>query len=185
VSVMLAGLSSQVTSESTAACDEPPYRLSARAIRANTWLTSLTAACSAAAALGAIGAAAGSYFGGCQRWLGIAFATVTGVVLLLRARSHQDLARSVPLVVTGTATLSATLVIAAVVYPLNTPYIAVASTMLAAAALCLGFITQTMTFSPIGRRSLELLEYLAFAVIVPLACWICGIYGAARGMTLP
>ena len=36
--------------------------------------------------------------------------------------------------------------------------------MLAAAALCLGFITQTMTFSPIGRRSVDLLEYLALAV---------------------
>ena len=57
--------------------------------------------------------------------------------------------------------------------------------MLAAATLCLGFITQAMTFSPIGRRSVELLEYLALAVIVPLACWICGVYSAARGMNLP
>jgi type VII secretion integral membrane protein EccD len=188
LSILLAGFSSQLPSEPDVVSNAPipaPHRLSARAIRANTWLTSLVAAFSAAAALGAIGAAAGSYFGGGQRSLGIAFATITGGVLLLRARSHQDLARSVPLVVAGTATLSATLVIAAIAYPLNTPYIAAASTMLAAAVLCLGFITQTMTFSPIGRRSVELLEYLALAVIVPLACWICGLYGAARGMNLP
>jgi type VII secretion integral membrane protein EccD len=188
MSMMLAGLSSQVRSEPDPARGGPasaPHRLSARAIRANNWLTSLVVAFSAAAALGAVCAAAGSYFGGGQRLLGIAFATITGGVLLLRARSHQDLARSVPLVAAGTATLSATLVIAAVAYPLSTPYIVAASTMLAAGALCLGFITQTMTFSPLGRRSVELLEYLALAVVVPLACWICGIYGAARGMNLP
>jgi hypothetical protein len=41
-----------------------------------------------------------------------------------------------------------------------------------------------MRLSPIGRRSVELLEYLALAVVVPLACWICGLYGAARSMNL-
>jgi type VII secretion integral membrane protein EccD len=188
MSIRLAGLSSQMTSDSDGGRDEPmlaPSRLSVHAIRANTWLTSLVAAFSAAAALGAIGAAAEPYSAGGPRWLGIAFATATGGVLLLRARSHRDLARSVPLIVTGIATLSATLIIAAAAYPLHTPYIAAASTALAAAALCLGLVTQTMTFSPFGRRSVELLEYLALAVIVPLACWICGLYGAARGMNLP
>jgi ESX secretion system protein EccD len=187
MSMMLAGLSSQVRSEPDPATGEPAsarHRLSARAIRANSWLTSLVVAFSAAAATGAVGAAAGSYFAG-QRLLGISFATITGGVLLLRARSHQDLARSVPLVAAGTATLSATLVITAIAYPLSTPYIVAASTMLAAGALCLGFITQMTAFSPFGRRSVELLEYLALAVVVPLACWICGIYGAARGMSLP
>jgi type VII secretion integral membrane protein EccD len=180
LSIMLAGLSSQVTPEPDSARDE----LSAKAIRANTWLTSLVAAFSAAAALGAIGAAAGSLFADGPRWVGIAFATITGGVLLLRARSHCDQARSVPLVAAGIVTLSMTLVITAVAYPLHTPYIAAMSTMLAAAALCLGFITQSMRLSPIGRRSVELLEYLALAVVVPLACWICGLYGAARSMNL-
>jgi type VII secretion integral membrane protein EccD len=180
ISVMLAGLSSQVTSEPDGACDE----LSSKAVRANSWLTSLVAAFSAASALGAIGAAAGSLFADGPRWLGIAFAATTGGVLLLRARSHRDLARSVPLVAAGIVTLSATLAITAVGYPPHTPYIAAVSTMLAAAALCLGFITQTMRLSPIGRRSVELLEYLALTVVVPLAFWICGLYGAARGINL-
>lgn len=187
LSIVLAGLSSQVTSEPDGARDEAtsaPHRLSAKAIRANSWLTSLVAAFSAAAALGAIGAAAGSLFADGPRWLGIAFATVTGGVLLLRARAHCDLARSVPLVAAGIVTLSATLVITAVAYPLYTPYIAGVSTTLAAAALCLGLITQMMRLSPVGRRSVELLEYLALAVVLPLACWICGLYGVARGMNL-
>jgi type VII secretion integral membrane protein EccD len=187
LSIMLAGLSSQVMPDPDGAREKPmvaPHRLNASAIRANTWLTGLVVAFSAAAALGAIGAAVGTYFTGGRGMVGIAFTTITGGVLLLRARSHRDLARSVPLAVAGTVTLSATLVVAVITYPPHTPYIVAASMMLAAAALCLGFIAQTMTFSPVGRRSVELLEYLALAVIVPLACWICGLYGAARGMNL-
>jgi type VII secretion integral membrane protein EccD len=187
VSIMLTGLSSHATSEPDNARDKrmpTPHRLSARAIRANTWLTSLVAAFSATAALGAISAAAGSLFADGPRWLGIAFATITGGVLLLRARSHPDLVRSVPLIAAGIVTLGAALVITAVAYPPHTPYIAAVSTMLSAAALCLGFIIRAMRLSPIGRRGLELLEYLALAVVVPLACGICGLYGAARGMNL-
>jgi type VII secretion integral membrane protein EccD len=183
VSIMLAGLSSQLTSEQEAA--STPDRLSARAIRANSWLTSLVAAFSAVATLGAIGAAAGSYVAAERASLGLWFAAITAGVLLLRARSQRDLVRSVQLVLAGTVTLSATFVTAAVVYPSRTPYLAGASMMLAAVALCLGFITRTTTFSPIGRRSVDLLEYLALAVIVPIACWICGAYSAARGMNLP
>ncbi len=178
VSILLAGLSAQVMSEPT------PHRLSCSVTRANGWLTSLVAAFAAAAALGAIGAAAGSYLAGGPPAVGIAFAAITGGVLLLRARAHRDPARSVPLTVAGTVTLSGTLVVAAISYPLGTPYVAAASMMLAAAALCLGLISHTMTFSPIGRRSVELLEYLALAVVVPLGCWICGLYSAARGMNL-
>jgi type VII secretion integral membrane protein EccD len=180
LSIVLAGLSSQASPESDSACDG----LSAKAIRANAWLTSLIAAFSGSAALGALGAAAGSLSADRPRWLGIMFATITGGVLLLRARSHPDLTRSVPLIAAGIATLSATLVTTAVAYPPHTPYIAAVSTTLAAAALCLGLIAQTMTPSPIGRRSVEVLEYLALAVIVPLACWICGLYGAVRGLNL-
>jgi type VII secretion integral membrane protein EccD len=183
VSIILAGLSSEMTSEHEEAASTR-HRLSARAIRAHSSLTSLVAAFSAAAALGAIGAAAGSYVAGDRASLGLWFAAITGGVLLLRARSHRDLTRSVQLMLAGTATLSATFVVAAVAYPSRTPYLAAASMTLAAAALCLGFITRPMTFSPIGRRSVDLLEYLALAVIVPLACWICGAYSTARGMNL-
>lgn len=179
LSIVLTGLSSRVEPWQAAARNN----LSANAIRAKTWLTSLVAAFSAAAALGAVVAAAGSLSADGPRWPGLAFATTTGGVLLLRARSHRDLARSVSLVAGGIVTLSAALVITAVAYPLQAPYLAAASTILAAAALCLGFITQT-TLSPLGRRSVELLEYLALAIVVPLACWICGLYSAARGMNL-
>jgi type VII secretion integral membrane protein EccD len=180
VSIMLAGLSPR-----TSVHDAPtPRQLNTKAIRANTWLTSLVAAFSASAGLGAIGAAGASYFASGSRSLGITFATVTGGVLLLRSRAHHDLARSVPLIASGIATLSVTLVIAAATYPQHALQVAAGLTMLAAATLCLGFVTHTIAFSPVVRRSIELLEYLALAVIVPLACWICGLYSAARGLNL-
>ena len=179
VSIVLAGLPSQLSSASDGSCGE----LSAKAIRAKAWLTSLVGAFAASAALGAVEAAVGSLSDG-PRWSGIAFAAMTGGVLLLRARSHADLVRSAPLVAAGIATLSATLVITAVAYPPYRPYVAVVSMTLAAAALCLGFITQTMTLSPIGRRGVELLEYLALAAVVPLACWICELYSGVRGLNL-
>jgi hypothetical protein len=34
------------------------------------------------------------------------------------------------------------------------------------------------------RRAIELLEYLALAAVMPLACWVVGLYGLARGMSL-
>jgi type VII secretion integral membrane protein EccD len=187
VSIVLAGLSPRLASEPRAAIDEPapaPHRLSANAICADNWLTSLVVAFSASAGLGAIGVAVGACSGGSPRLPGITFAAVTGGVLLLQARSHSDLARSVPLVVSGTATLSATFVVAATVYPSHTPWIATAAAILATAALGLGLTTPATAISPVGRRSVELLEYLSLAAIVPLACWICGLYSAARGFSL-
>ncbi len=175
-SIMLAGLSPQLSSE--------PQSVNTKAMRASTWLTGLVAGFSASAALGAIGVAGAPYPAGSSRSLGIAFATVTGGALLLRSRAHHDLARSVPLVVSGIVTLSVALVIAAATYPQHALQVAAGLTVLAAAALCLGLITHAIAFSPIARRSTELLEYLALAVIAPLACWICGLYSAARGLNL-
>lgn len=180
VSILLAGLSPEGDAEEPA----DSHRLKAKALRAHSLLTSLVAAFAAAAALGAIGTAAAAHSASRPRLLGIAFATVVGGVLLLRARAHGNLARSVPLIVSGTATLSVAFVVAATAGPLQPPWVAAVTATLATAALCLGFIAPALTFSPVVRRGVDLLEYLALAAIVPLVCWICGLYGAARGLSL-
>jgi len=159
-------------------------RVNASALRAHSWLTSLIAAFSSSAALGAIGAAVGPYLTSGPRMPGIVFAAVTGGVLLLRARTHCDIARSVPLIICGTTALSAALVDSAACYPSHTAHIAAVSMLLAALALCFGFSIYSTPLSPVSRRSVELLEYFALASVVPLACWICGLYGAARGVNL-
>jgi type VII secretion integral membrane protein EccD len=184
LSVTLARLSPSTAEPPVDVRSSDPHVLNARAIRARAWLTSLTAAFSASAALGAIGAALGSFLTGEPRFPGLLFATVAGGVLLLRARAHRDLARSVPLIICGIATVSAVLVAAAAAYPQWAVHVAAVSLMLGAIALCLASVRDTTTVSPIGRRSVELLEYLAFAVVVPLAVWLCGLYGATRSLNL-
>ncbi len=180
-SIVLAGLSSQLNADS----DEPmPHsnRLLTRAIRARTCLISMVTAFSASTALGAIGAVLGGQPASGARLPGIAFAALIGGVLLSRARAHRDLAISLPLITCGTVTLSAALVAAAMALPLQSAHVAAVSVGLAAAALCLGFVSTKI--SPVGQRGTELLEYLALAAVLPLACWICGVYAAMRGVNL-
>ncbi len=38
------------------------------------------------------------------------------------------------------------------------------------------------TFTPVQRRISELTEYAVIATIVPLACWVAGLYSAVRGL---
>lgn len=41
-----------------------------------------------------------------------------------------------------------------------------------------------MTSSPLKRRCVELAEYAALAAVIPLACLVCGVFGAVRGLHL-
>ena len=53
----------------------------------------------------------------------------------------------------------------------------------AAGAAALGCLVG-LTMSPIAARAVEVVEYLALAAVLPLACWVGGIYGLARGLSL-
>jgi type VII secretion integral membrane protein EccD len=173
-----------LTRLSPSATDPASDSLPTKAIRAHAWLTSLIVAFSTSAALGAITAAIAPFRSGEPRLPGFLFATATGCVLLLRARTHRDLSRCITLIICGVATFSTVLVATAAAYPRCAVHIAAASMMLGAAALCLALISDATTVAPVGRRSVELLEYLAFAVVVPLGVEMCGLYGAARGLNL-
>ena len=184
LSIRLAGLAPRPSFDS----DEPMLnsdQMKVRATAARSWLTSLVAAFSASTALGAIGAAVAPHPTGSPRSAGIAFAALSGGVLLSRARAHRDLAVSLLLIIFGTATVSAALVGAEAAWPTQSAYIAAASIGLAAIALRLGFVSFSTKVSPTAQRGIELLEYLALAAVLPMACWICGLYGAARGLNLP
>lgn len=172
ISILLAGLSPRVSD------DVPAETLPAKAIRANAWLTGLIWTFSTAAAVGAVAVALCPTGGGS---LGVVFAAVTGAVLLLQARSHRDMPKTVALVVNATAALSAAFVAATVAVRPSILWLATTTAMLSAAA----FVVPTLRVSPVAQRGLELLERLALAALVPLACWICGLYGAARGLSLP
>jgi type VII secretion integral membrane protein EccD len=171
ISAMLARLSPDTPSSS-------PDQLHVAAIRAHGWLTSLVAAFSASAALGAVSALLRISLPG------MVFAAVVGSVLMLRARTHQDIARAVPPVICGAVTLSAALVACAARYPHHALHIAVLATALDLLALYVGFVGVAAMGSPFGRRALELVEYLAFATVIPLTFWLCGLFGAVRSVNL-
>ncbi|UMB68590.1 type VII secretion integral membrane protein EccD [Mycobacterium paraterrae] len=159
--------------------DDGPDGLHARTLHAHTWLTSVIAAFSASAAIGAVSATRK------PDAPTIVFAVVVGLTLVLRARRHHDVNRSLPAIVCGGVTLCAAIVAAAVAYPRYTFEIAAAAMALSTFALYLGFVADPTTGVPTGRRGVERVQYFTLATVAPLAFWVCGLYGAARSLTVP
>ncbi len=172
MSIVAAGLSPRLDA---AAPDGD--RVAAGAVRADRWATSLAGAFSASAALGAVVTA----LAGGPRLARLVFAAVTGALLLSRAR-EIDARRALPPAVAGFVVLAAVFAATAVGAPDRGPFIAAAAALLAAGALCLGFAVPDLSLPPPLCRGLGLLEWLALLAMAPLACWICGVYGAVRGI---
>ena len=171
-SIVLAGLSPQ---------QEPGRNVTdcvaAKSIRAHNWLVSLLAAFTCCASVGAvITALTGTPLLGC-----IGFSAVVGAVLLFRARGDDR--RALVYVVSGIITSEATFAIAAAGAPRHGPWIVASTALLAAVAGSLGLVAPAISSTPLARRGVELLEYLALVSMVPLTCWICGIYHLVRGFT--
>jgi type VII secretion integral membrane protein EccD len=160
-----------------------PDQLQRSALRADDLLTCLVVASAAAAATGAACTALGAYTAVGARSGAVSFAAVTGAVLLLRARSHPDFIKTLTLLATGTAALSAAFVVAGAA-PQCPVWMVTGIAAPVAVAMCLGFVVPALTLSPVARRGVELIEYLALIAIVPLACWTCGFYSVARGVHL-
>jgi type VII secretion integral membrane protein EccD len=171
LSIALAGLSPHLTRD-----------LTTKAIRADNWLTSLLAAFAASAAAGAIVTALAGR--GTPRWGCITLAALTGALLLLRALSHIERRRTLVFIVSGIATAGTTFAVAASGHAARGPWIAAATALSAAAAIFLGFVAPARSLSPVARRGVEVLECLTLVAMVPLTCWICGLYRAVRGLDL-
>jgi hypothetical protein len=69
-------------------------------------------------------------------------------------------------------------------YPHRALQVALLATVLGFLALYAGFAGRPTMISPLGRRSLELVEYFALAVVVPLTLWLCGLFGAVRSVNV-
>lgn len=177
VSIALAGLSPRVGTGELAGPGPSGSSLAAKAVRADRWLASLRAGLASTAGAGAVV----TVLAGAPRPSCVAFGTLAGTLLLLRCRSG-DGTRMLVFAVSGIAATSTTFGVAALRAPMDGPSVAAATAALVAAAMYLGFAADT--FSPVLRRGVELLEWLALAALVPLTCWICGLYGAVRGLSL-
>lgn len=151
----------------------PGSELTAKARRADSYLTSLRAGSAVAAAIAAVTAAVAAP-------RAIALAAVTGSVLVLHART--DKARGPMFAVIGIATVTTTLAVGVVGMPRQAPLFGVLAATAAATAIYLGFVAPAAT--PTGRRAAQALGCIALTVVAPLTCWTCGAFGAVRGLNL-
>ncbi|WP_165797844.1 EsaB/YukD family protein [Mycolicibacter virginiensis] len=148
--------------------------------RAHDLLTGLVSAAAAVAALGSAAVVVGAPVAEEPYLVGAVFAATAGLALVLRARSHTDGVQIAALIAGGTATSAIGLLGAAGHTTAQWP--AALAVVLVVAALGLGFTAPTT--SPLIRRGAEVVEGLALGSLVPLACWLCGLYSAARGLNL-
>lgn len=173
LSIALAGVSPQWA---------PPPDLAAKAVRADNWLTSLLAGFAASAAVGAVITALAP--GGTARWGRITFAALIGALLLARAPSHPERSRTLMFVITGIVTAATVLVVVGTASSAPGPGIVAVTAVSAAAAIYLGFVAPGRQLSPVARRGVEVLECLILVALVPLTCWICGLFDSVRGLDL-
>ncbi|MFC8179127.1 type VII secretion integral membrane protein EccD [Rhodococcus sp. NPDC057297] len=168
--------------------DEDPTsaaELADRARRARSHLTGLVCAGGAAATGGALLAALGASDAFYRP--GVSLALATALLLLLRGRTFAQVNHALPLVLGGASILLA--LVAAVVF---TPALSdsdtiqlavfVACVAVALVALFFGSSVPTREYSPVLRRTAELVEYAVIATVIPLACWVCGLYTAMRAL---
>ncbi|MCE5291367.1 MAG: type VII secretion integral membrane protein EccD [Nocardiaceae bacterium] len=152
--------------------DLPPFaELQQSAIRADRYLAGLVLAATVAIVLGAAGATLG---GVGISWRGVALAGACTVLLGLRARIYAAAAPAAALL----AGASATVVVVAVGIALRSDLALVGfafATAAAGAAVLIGMAGRRQ-LSPPARRSIDILELVAIAVVVPLACWVGGLF---------
>lgn len=151
--------------------------LVARAARAGARLASLEAAFASSAATGAVI----TVVAGAPRLSCAALAAATGALLLLRANA-VDKRRTLVGVGAGVVTIGTTLEVAARQAAAHGPWIAGATASVVAAAVYLGFVVPRSPLSQVTRKAVELVECSILIAMVPLTCWACGLYTAARGL---
>jgi type VII secretion integral membrane protein EccD len=140
-------------------------------------LTGLVWGSSITAALGAAAAALGDGSG----LRGTVFSGIIALVLLLRVRTHVDASRRSGLAVAAVLSAIACFAAAAAALPAYVQMTSALAAIIGVAAL--GCIVRP-TVSPIVLRTVEVIEYVALASVIPMTCWLGGIYGWARGMNL-
>lgn len=117
-------------------------------------------------------------------WQGSLFAGLVAAALCLRGRSHHDLIQSATMIGAGLAIAVLLLAKTAAGLPAWHIGAALLTAALAGLALACGLVAPRLDFSPVMRRWVEILEYLAVGLVFPLCFWIVGLYGYARGWRL-
>ncbi|WP_156757901.1 type VII secretion integral membrane protein EccD [Actinokineospora pegani] len=159
----------------------PDYRsIERRAGLAHEYMTGMIIGCGAAAATGAIVSA-----GSPTVW-GVILGVVATLVLLLRGRTYANGSQAIALLATGM--LSAVGIAIGWLMGADTfdrlLWVFGSLVLLAAAALVLGVVFPEQRFSPPLRRTVEIIEAVCIAVVLPLALAVMELYTSLRQVNL-
>lgn len=152
-----------------------------RVRRANEYLTGILVAAALAAVTGSYLAVdtSNGFF-----WQGTVFAVAVATVLCLRGRAHHDLVQSATLIGGGLVIAIAVIVKTGVGLDGWQLRASVALIALLALAIACGLAAPRMEFSPVMRRRVEILEYLAVGSLFPLCFWIVRLYAFFRELRI-
>ena len=153
-----------------------------RAATAHRTLTALVAGWSTSAALGAALVAAAAIHTGSAAVLAAVFAADLGILLLLRQRSHIDGHRRIWLGVAAFVALLAAALVTVTAEPAHGFWICAVTA--AACGAGLRWVNPSGEPNPMVRRSIQVIEYLGLAAVIPLAFWVTGLYGMVRELSL-
>ena len=102
---------------------------------------------------------------------------------MLRARTHMDVRRRTALIAGGMTATAAGVALVVVSAPAQANWICLLLVSSVALSALGGQLVATV--NPLARRAVDVVEYLALAAVVPLACWVGGLYDLVRGLSLP
>ena len=156
-------------------------RLIEQVRRANEYLTGILVAAALAAAAGSYLAVdvSNGFF-----WQGTTFAAAVATVLCLRGRAHHDLVQSATLIGSGLVITIAVIVKTGINldgWQLRATVALIALMLLVVAC---GLVAPRLEFSPVMRRRVEILEYIAVASLFPLCFWIVRLYAYFRELRI-
>jgi type VII secretion integral membrane protein EccD len=117
-------------------------------------------------------------------WQGTAFAVTVATVLCLRGRSHYDLVQSATLIGGGLLTGFGLLVKTATYLDDWRVNAALAVVVLMGVMVACGLVAPQLEFSPVMKRQVELLEFVAIATLFPLCFWILRLYAFFRELRI-
>lgn len=117
-------------------------------------------------------------------WQATIFAVTVATVLCLRGRSHHDLVQSATLI--GCGLVIAVAVIVKTAANVDDWQIRALVALVASMALIVacGLVAPLRDFSPVMRRWVEILEYVAVGSLFPLCFWIIRLYAHFRELTI-
>ncbi|MCZ8379053.1 type VII secretion integral membrane protein EccD [Mycobacterium sp. CPCC 205372] len=153
-----------------------------RAARGRWLLASLVTGASGAALAGVLLVAVGGAGVGAPWPVDAGFCGAVGLALLLRSRSHADGWCRTALTVCGMGCLTAAFAGVSVAMTSQAFWIAVSTVVAGSVALS---PAARSAAGPVAARAVDALEYIALTTVVPLACWIAGVFAAVRGWQLP